>query len=157
LKRLLDELTEPYLRLCAAGAISKIDPEDADAVAVLVQGLSDASMSHRTIACEFLGDGRNNRAVLNVMPLLGDPAYSVRFAAAEAIGRVFDDWLCAVGVCIAMLGDDDEIVRQAGAECLLGIGRPARAHLNLLKMAMLNAPWQARLDMEEALDALRRI
>jgi len=156
LKLILDDHSEPYIRLSAAGAISRIAPEDPSALPILLEALRDPLFVHRTIACEFLGERRSKSAVLNVMPLLGDPEFSVRFAAGEAIGKTFNYWMHAVAVCVAMLKDADSITRRAGKECLMSLGVHAKADMDLLQMALVDAPWEARLDIEEALDELRR-
>ena len=154
LKRLLDD--EQTIRLNAAGAISKIAPDDASALPVLVEGLRDPNAIHRATACEFLGERRSKTAVLNAMALLSDPEFSVRFAAGVAVGKTFNHWFHAVAVCVAMLKDADWITRSAGKECLLSLGAHAKADMDLLQMALVDAPWEARLDIEEALDELRR-
>jgi HEAT repeat protein len=56
LKLLLDDATEPYLQIVAAGVISRICPEDPAALPVLVQGLSHSEGLHRAAAIEFLGE-----------------------------------------------------------------------------------------------------
>jgi HEAT repeat protein len=156
LMRLIDDHDEPYLRLSAAGAISKIAPEVSEALSVIIEALTDPVPLHRAIACEFLGERRHKTAVLKTMTLLSDPEFTVRFAAAEAIGRTFNYWMHAVAVCVAMLKDGDETNRCVGAECLLSVGRYVKNDLDLLTMAMVDAPWDVRLDIEEVLDALRK-
>jgi HEAT repeat protein len=156
LKRLLDDHTEPYIRLSAAGAISRIAPEEPAALPVLVEGLGDPVSIHRATACEFLGERRNKSAVLNAMTLLSDPDFSVRFAAGVAVGKTFKNGMHAVAVCVAMLKDSDWTTRRAGKECLLSLGPHAKADMDLLTMAIVDAPWEVRLDLEEALDELRR-
>jgi HEAT repeat protein len=156
LKRLLDDDCEPYFRLGVAGAISRIAPEDPAALPVLIEGLRNPLGIHRATACEFLGERRNKKGVLNAMTLLSDPEFSVRFAAGVAVGKTFNNWLHAVAVCVAMLKDADWITRRAGKECLMSLGPHAKADMDLLTMAIVDAPWEVRLDLEEALDELRR-
>ena len=156
LKRLLDDHADHRLRLGVAGAISRIAPEDPVALPVLIEGLRNPLGIHRATACEFLGERRNKKGVLNAMTLLSDPEFSVRFAAGVAVGKTFNNWLHAVAVCVAMLKDADWITRRAGKECLLSLGAHAKPDMDLLKMAIVDAPWEARLDLEEALDELRK-
>jgi HEAT repeat protein len=156
LKRLLDDHTEPYIRLGVAGAISRIAPEDSAALPVLIEGLRNPLGIHRATACELLGERRNKTGVLKAMALLSDPEFSVRFAAGVAVGKTFNYWFHAVAVCIAMLKDADWITRRAGKECLLSLGAHAKADMDLLKMAIVDAEWDVRIDLEEALDELRK-
>ena len=156
LKLFLEDRSEPYIRLSAAGAISKIAPEDPSALPVIVDGLRDPVGIHRALACELLGERRNKSGVLNAMTLLSDPEFSVRFAAGVAVGKTFNNWLHAVAVCVAMLKDGDEQNRCVGKESLLSLGPHAKADMDLLKMALNDVPWDVRLDIEEALDELRR-
>ena len=55
-----------------------------------------------------------------------------------------------------MLKDGNETNRALGAECLLSIRRYVRDDLDMLKQAMVDAPWDVRLDIEEVLADLRR-
>lgn len=157
LKRLLDDHEEPYIRLLAAGAISKFAPEVPDVVRVLIGGLTDPIGIHRATACEFLGERQDKSGVLKAMTLLSDPDFSVRFAAGVAVGKTFHHWFHAVAVCVAMLRDSDQQNRNVGKESLLSLGNRAKADIDLLKMALADAPWEARLDIEEVLDELRNL
>lgn len=156
LKLVMDDTTEPYLQIMAAGAISKIAPEDPVPVPVLVAGLKDKEGLHRAAAIEFLGERRSKTAVLNGMTMLSDPDLICRFAAGKAIGKTFGDWMHAVAVCVAMLKDENATNRAMGGECLLSIRRQAQDHLDLLTMALADAPWDVRLDIEEILAELRK-
>jgi HEAT repeat protein len=156
LKLVMADTTEPYLQIMAAGAVSRIAPEDPSPTPVLVQGLKDAEGLHRAAAIEFLGERRSKTAVLNAMTLLSDPDFIVRFATGKAIGKTFGEWLHAVAVCVTMLKDESVTNRAMGGECLLSIRRQAQDHLDLLTMALADAPWEARLDIEEILAELRR-
>lgn len=156
LKRLLDDDTEPYIRISAAGAISHIAPDDPTAVPMLVEGLRDPVGLHRARACEFLGNRRNKSAVLNAMTLLSDPEFAVRFAAGVAVGRTFNHWFHAVAVCVAMLTDRDEQNRSLGRESLLRLGPYAKADIDLLTMALVDASPAIRHEIEEVIEALRR-
>jgi HEAT repeat protein len=156
LKLVMADTTEPYLQIISAGAVSKIAPEDPAPTPVLVAGLKDAEGLHRAAAIEFLGERRSKTAVLNAMTLLSDPDFIVRFATGKAIGKTFGDWLHAVAVCVTMLKDQNATNRAMGGECLLSIRRQAQDHLDLLTMAMADAPWEARLDIEAILAELRK-
>jgi HEAT repeat protein len=156
LKVVMADMSEPYLKIMAAGTISKVSPEDPTPTPVLVAGLKDAVSLHRVAAIEFLGERRSKTAVLNAMTLLSDDDFLVRFATGKAIGRTFNNWMHAVAVCVAMLKDDNATNRAMGGECLLSIGRYVGDHLDLLTMAMADVSWQARIDIEEVLAELRR-
>lgn len=156
LKRLMEDQTEPYLRLIAAGTISRIAPEDPTSLAVIVEGLKHPVGLHRAAACEFLGERRSKSPVLNAMTLLSDEEFVVRFAAAKAIGKTFNNWMHAVAVCVAMLKDGNETNRLMGRECLLSIRRYVKDDLDLLTMGLTDVPWEVRLDIEEVLHELRR-
>ena len=156
LKLVMADTTEPYLQIMAAGAVSKIAPEDPSPTPVLVAGLKDAEGLHRAAAIEFLGERRSKTAVLNAMTLLSDPDFIVRFATGKAIGRTFGNWMHSVAVCVVMLKDENATNRAMGGECLLSIRRQAHDHLDLLTMAMADAPWEVRLDIEEILAELRK-
>jgi HEAT repeat protein len=155
LKRLLKERSEPFIRLSAAGAISKIASEDPAALPVILEGLNDPVGLHRSTACELIGDRRNKSAVLNLLPLLNDSELSVRFAAGVAVGKSLGQWFHAVAACMAMLTDSDWTTRCAGKECLLSTGRHAQQSLDMLEMVMVDARWEVRLDLEEVLAELR--
>lgn len=156
LKVVMADKTEPYLQIMAAGAINRIDPTDPAPTPVLVQGLKDSISLHRVAAIEFLGERRSKTAVLNAMTHLSDDDFLVRFATGKAIGKTFGDWMHAVAVCVAMLKDENATNRAMGGECLLSIRRQAQNHLDLLTMAMAEASWEVRLDIEEVLAGLRR-
>lgn len=157
LKQLVDDLAEPYIRLVAAGALSRIAPEEPVALPVLVEGLADPVGLHRATACEFLGQRRNKSGVLKAMALLSDPEFSVRFAAGVAVGKTFNHWFHAVAVCVAMLKDGDYENRCVGKESLLSLGPHAKADVDMLTMALKDdVPWDVRLDIEKVLDELRR-
>lgn len=157
LKRLLEDRSEPFIRLSAAGAISTIAPEDTAALPVILEGLNDPVGIHRATVCEFIGNRRNKLAVLHLIPLLNAPELSVRFAAGVAVGKTFGNWFHAVAACMAMLTDSDWTTRCAGKECLLSIGPHAKADLGPLKKALVDASWESRLDIEEVIAGLQRL
>ena len=155
LKRVMSDDSEPFLQIVAAGAIGAIARDDPDAVPVLVAALNDPIGFHRATACELLGERRHKSGVLCTMKVLNDEDLSVRFAAAEAIGLTFGNWLHAVAVCVVMLKDADSSIRAMGIESILSIKKFVQNDLDLLQMAMADASWDARLDIEEDLDQLR--
>ena len=155
LKRVMFDASEPFLQIEAAGAIGAIARDDPDAVPVLVAALNDPIGFHRATACELLGERRHKSGVLCTMKVLNDEYLSVRFAAAEAIGLTFGNWLHAVAVCVVMLKDADSSIRAMGIESILSIKKFVQNDLDLLQMAMADASWDARLDIEEVLDQLR--
>ena len=155
LKRVLEDRSEPFIRLSAAGTISVLAPEDTAALPVILEGLNNPVGIHRATACEFIGNRLDKVAVLNVLPLLSDSELIVRFAAGVALGKTFGRWFHAIAACIAMLTDSDWTTRCAGRECLLSIGCHAKQHLDILKKAMVDAQWEVRLDLEEVLGELQ--
>jgi len=155
LKRVMNDNSEPFLQIVAAGAVGAIARDDPDAVPVLVAALNDPIGFHRATACELLGERRHKSGVLCTMKVLNDEDFSVRFAAAEAIGLTFGNWLHAVAVCVVMLKDADSSIRAMGAESILSIKNFVQNDLDLLQMAVADASWEARLDIEEVLAQLR--
>jgi len=155
LKRVMNDNSEPFLQIVAAGAVGAIARDDPDAVPVLVTALNDPIGFHRATACELLGERRHKSGVLCTMKVLNDEDFSVRFAAAEAIGLTFGNWLHAVAVCVVMLKDADSSIRAMGAESILSIKNFVQNDLDLLQMAVADASWEARLDIEEVLAQLR--
>lgn len=155
LKQVMNDGSEPFLQIIAAGAVGAIARDDPDAVPVLVAALDDPIGFHRATACELLGERRHKSGVLCTMKVLNDEDFSVRFAAAEAIGLTFGDWLHAVAVCVAMLKDADSSIRAVGVESILSIKMFVQNDLDLLQMAVADASWEARLDIEEVLAQLR--
>ncbi|HQX53623.1 MAG TPA: HEAT repeat domain-containing protein [Planctomycetaceae bacterium] len=154
LKVILSNEGEPYFQIVAAATLGKIAPENPDCIPILVAALDDPNSLHRAAGCEFLGERRHS-AALNTMKLFNDPDFTVRFAATKAYSKFTGDWLHAVAVCVAMLKDEDETHRAMGAECLLSIRRYVGDHLDLLQMAVVDASWESRLDLEEVLAELR--
>jgi HEAT repeat protein len=155
LKRVMNDDSEPFLQIIAAGALGSIARDDPDAVPVLVAALDDPIGFHRATACELLGERRHKSGVLSTMKLLNDEDFSVRFAAAEAIGLTFGNWLHAVAVCVVMLKDADSSIRALGVESILSIKKFVQNDLDLLQMAVVDASWEVRLDIEEVLAQLR--
>lgn len=155
LKRVMTDGSEPLLQIIAAGAVGAIAREDPDAVPALVAALNDPVGFHRATACELLGERRHKSGVLCTMRVLNDEDFSVRFAAAEAIGLTFGNWLHAVAVCVVMLKDSDSSIRAMGAECILSIKKFVKNELDVLQTAVADASWEARLDIEEVLAQLR--
>ena len=155
LKRVMNDVSEPFLQIVAAGAVGAIARDDKDAVPVLVAALHDPIGFHRATACELLGERRHKSGVLCTMKVLNDEEFSVRFAAAEAIGLTFGNWLHAVAICVAMLKDADTSIRAVGVESILSIKKFVQNDLDLLQMAVADASWESRLDIEEVLAQLR--
>lgn len=154
LKRIMADTSEPYLQIFAAGAIGKLDPTDPTTIPVLVAALDDPNPLHRAAACEFLGQRRHS-AALRTMKLFNDPCFAVRFAAAKAYSRFTGNWLHAVAMAVEMLKSANATDRAMGAEALMTIKRAAREHLDLLTMALADASWESRLDIEEVMAQLR--
>lgn len=155
LKRIMNDVSEPFLQIIAAGAVGAIARDDQDAVPALIAALNDPIGFHRATACELLGERRHKSGVLSTMKLLNDEDFSVRFAAAEAIGLTFGNWLHAVAVCVAMLKDADSSIRAMGAESVLSIKKFVQNDLDVLEMAAVDASSDVRLDIEAVLAQLR--
>ena len=155
LKQVMNDGSEPFLQIIAAGAVGAIARDDPDAVPVLVAALDDPIGFHRATACELLGERRHKSGVVCTMKVLNDEDFSVRFAAAEAIGLTFGDWLHAVAVCVAMLKDADSSIRAVGVESILSIKKFVQNDLDVLEMAVVDASSEVRLDIEEVLAQLR--
>lgn len=153
--KLLMRDKDEYLQIVAAATIGKISPEDPSTIPILVAGLDSSNPVHRASSCEFLGD-RLHSAALNTMNLFGDSNFTVRFAATKAYSRFTGDWLHAVAVCVEMLKDDNETNRVMASACLLSIRHYVGDHLDLLKMALNDVSWQARIDIEQVLYELRK-
>lgn len=155
LKRIMNDGSEPFLQIIAAGAVGAIARDDPDAVPVLVAALNDPIGFNRATACELLGERRHKSGVLSTMKLLNDEDCSVRFAAAEAIGLTFGNWLHAVAVCVVMLKDADSKIRAMGAESILSIKTFVQNDLDVLEMVAVDASSDVRFDIEEVLAQLR--
>lgn len=155
LKRVMNDGSEPFLQIIASGAVGAIARDDQDAVPILVAALNDPIGFNRATACELLGERQHRSGVLCTMKLLNDEDFSVRFAAAEAIGLTFGNWLHAVSMCVSMLKDADSTIRAMGVESILSIKKFIQNDLDLLQMAVADASWEARLDIEEVLAQLR--
>ncbi len=152
----LEDETEPYFQIVAANAIGKIAPENPLAVSVLIASLDDSNPFNRSTACEFLGERRHKSGVLCTIKLLNDADSSVRLSASTAIGLTFGNWMHAVGICLELLKDEDEMNRCVGGESLLSIKRYIQNDLDVVSMAISTAPsWEARIHIEEVLDQLR--
>jgi HEAT repeat protein len=116
---------EPAVR---GGAVDALVDIGVPAVGPLVDTLQDphAALRGRSAAAEALGRIGDARAVEPLLPLLEDPATSVRRAAAEALGRLGD--LRAVDALIGALADGDEDARTAAGQALERLGwRPEGA------------------------------
>lgn len=155
LKRVMNDVSEPFLQIIAAGAIGAIARDDPDAVPILIAALNDPLGFHRATACELLGERRHKSGVLCTMKVLNDEEFSVRFAAGEAIGLTFGNWLHAVAVCVVMLKDADSSIRAMGIESILSIKKFVQNDLDVLEMALVDASSEVRLDIEEVLAQLR--
>lgn len=155
LKQVMNDGSEPFLQIIAAGAVGAIARDDPDAVPVLVAALDDPIGFHRATACELLGERRHKSGVLCTMKVLNDEDFSVRFAAAEAIGLTFGNWLHAVAICVAMLKDADSAIRAMGIESILSIKKFVQNDLDLLETAVVDASSEVRLEIEEVLAQLR--
>lgn len=155
LKRVMNDDSEPFLQIIAAGAVGAIARDDQDAVPALIAALNDPIGFHRATACELLGERRHKSGVLSTMKLLNDEDFSVRFAAAEAIGLTFGNWLHAVAVCVAMLKNADSSIRALGVESILSIKKFVQNDLDVLEMAAVDASSEVRLDIAEVMAQLR--
>jgi len=114
------------VRRVAAWALGKIG--DSQAVEPLIAALRNEDGNMRRVAAWALGKIGDSRAVEPLIAVLEDQAtknwwrYSVREAAAEALGRIGEP---AVEPLIAALQDEDSNMRQGAAGALGRIGEPA--------------------------------
>lgn len=155
LKQVMVDTSEPYMQIVAAGAISRIAPEDPSPTPILVAGLEHTVSLNRAAAIEFLGQRDCKTEVLKAMPLLNDSDFLVRFATAKAIGTTLGLWSHAVAICVKMLKNENATDRAIGGACLWNVRRHVRDHLDLLTVAIADCSWEARLDLEEILHQLR--
>ena len=157
LKKLLND--EPLISIGAAGIISEIEPDDEDALKVLVNGLNEDQWGlHISMACEFLGKlgPKAQFTVPLLMPLLDHEWETVRCDAAEAIGFISGDWAHFCGVCVALLNDEDWLNRYLAEEYLLLAGKHSKVTiLKILRIALDVLPsWELRLEVEDVIEKL---
>ena len=156
--KLLEEESDMYIRLGAAGAICRIAPDEADAVLpVLLAELHDNNFVHRDTACKFVGEigPRANAAVPSLLNLLDDEAETVQCSASEAIGKITGDWSHAIEVGVKLIQHPDWLIRVVGAEHFAVIGTKAKPAIPRLRELLGCVEWEVRLDVEEVLDEIR--
>jgi len=152
--RLLDNESEMYIRLGAAGAICRIAPVEAEAILpVLMAGLHDNDFVNRDTACMFVGGIglKAHAAIPTLLNLLDDETESVQCSASEALGRISGDWSHAVEVGVELLQSPDWLIRVVGSEHFQAIGIEAKAAIPRIRELLGSVEWQLRQDVEEVL------
>ena len=146
-------LEEPLDRLIAAGAISRITPDDPRVKPILLEGLKQ-DYSSRAAACEFLGDLKDNSVVPEITPLMKDKQLQVRFPAAVAIGQLTGVWSHAITELMKQLTSKHFHIRLHAKLSLDKLGPHARDMVPLIKRALKTVRWHVRVDLEEVLNEL---
>lgn len=157
LRLLLDDLSEPCIRMSAAGAILAILGKDDQALAVLIDSMDDPHQAHCATVCEFLGKANdpNNPAVLLLLKsLLNDDELYAN--AADAITEITGDLTYSFEGALKQLGHfEDELTRCVGREHLLFLGRNHKEIIPMLRDRLNSLQWDARLEAEEILHLLK--
>lgn len=109
------------VRLCAAEALLKIAPEDAEPVSALISALHGAEPEARWLAALSLAsvsDTYREAAITALIPVLADPEADVSSSAALALGAFGPDAQPAVPDLQAVLSHPNSDVRDAAATAL---------------------------------------
>jgi HEAT repeat protein len=109
------------VRLCAAEALLKITPEDAEPVAVLIEGLRSPEPEQRWLAAMSLSAAAGayqESAVLALIPVLHDAEPDVSSSAALALGAYGSNARLAVPDLQTNLTHPDADVRDAATAAL---------------------------------------
>ena len=122
------EHPDPYVRVCAALALWKID-KDKSGAAVVTAGLNDRNFRTRVVAAEAAWHlDKNARAVPLLLEVLreapfADPSDSgnMKYMAARALGRIGPPAKEAAPVLRELLQDEDPFVRMTAAAALKAI------------------------------------
>lgn len=119
-----DRLQHTQMRVYAAAALSRIDPQAA--IKPLVQALEDSESHLRTQSALSLGEiGPDaHAAILPLTQALEDENERVRQYAAKALGQIGPQAQAAVVPLTELLSDPLQIVRQEAAEALKKIRAP---------------------------------
>ena len=143
-----------YVRRNAGYALSAMDGQ---AVAALMEGLSDTDTTRRAAAADVLGDigraARDSEAML--VNALRDEQQVVRLNAAHALGTIDGNGLRAGALADALESEEDEWVRRYVALSLLRLGSDAADAVPQLKQAALSDP--NRYVQAKSLEALQRM
>ena len=152
LLKLLGVETDSHIRLGAAGAICRIDPNEAEALLpILMAGLHDNDFMNRDTACMFVGGigPKAHAAIPTLLNLLDDETETVRCSASEAVGRVSGNWSHAIEIGLTLIQNSDSLIRIVGAEHFEALGVEAKAALPRLRELLAAVEWELRLDVEE--------
>ncbi len=118
-----NESQHPLIRVMAAAAVSKIDPNHTGAViSVLANALNSDDAPIQGAAADELGAlGKQAESALPALfNLLGDDCAAVRSTAAQAIWKITGDRRPAERVGRELLRSEDWLTRQVGGS-LLGL------------------------------------
>ncbi len=116
---MIEDSEHQLARIHGIWGIGQIGRTDREAVAVLVDFLTDDDREIRTQAAKMLGDVRFQPASGDLIPMLEDEELRVQFYAAKALGRIGDE--DAFDPIVNMLeanNDEDIYIRQVGAIAL---------------------------------------
>lgn len=155
LRKLMENLSEPYIRMIAAGAILRILGRDSVAMSVLVESLDTRDHFHRSTVCDFLGEVRNDPAVLALLKLLLDDE-NVYANAGDALSKLTGNLIYTFEGALKQLAQfDDELTKCVGREHLLFLGRNNKEIIPILRERLNSLPWDVRLDAEEIFHILK--
>jgi len=155
LRILLDDFSEPYIRMIAAGAILRILGQDSVAMSVLVESLDTRNAFLRITVCDFLGEVRDDPAVLALLKLLLDEE-DITAKAGEALTKLTGDLSYSFEGALNQLAQfDDELTKCIGREHLLFLGRNHKEIIPMLRDRLNSLPWDVRLDAEEIFHILK--
>ncbi len=154
IRQLLDDHSEPFICLIAAGAIICIVGDDEQAISILIEAVESEDSVMQALACKFLGHSRDPSVLPSLFSLLSDE--SLLHSAAQAIGMVSGDWSYLIDVSLKSLGDfDDQIMQGLARESLLMLGKEDKAIVSLLVERLSSLHWEVRLELEEILHILK--
>ncbi len=125
-----------YIRLTAAAAICRIEPEQIPKLlAVLMTGLeSNLSLDQRHAAAAIGNLGAAGAPALSVLGrMLGDDSADVRCDAANAIWGITGDPTISIRVGVDLLGAEDWLERYVGVKHLGMMGPVAKPALSDLR------------------------
>lgn len=136
LSELIRKDPDPSVKVCAAYALGRINPESKEVVPLLVDALKNGDAGVRALAAEALGQVYQTKdAVPELMEALKDEAAAVRSFAAKSLGKAGSRAREAVSLLIQALEDREASVRAEAAQTLGQAGpQAAKAVPAMIKM-----------------------